>query len=186
MKKNFAVSVVVAILFISMGNVANAQFYAGANVGLINYFDEGLDNYRTQFGASAAGMYFVNDQFAFEGNMGYFFKSKKESLLSITTTVSSLLLNANGKFMLSDGDNPFYLCSDLGINNFKITLKTDVDKTSSSFTFFGIAPGAGVLIGKDNDVSFRVEAKYHIYFENNDYGNGLNGLSVVAGVYKKF
>lgn len=187
MTKNLILGVV---LILSAINLLNAQFYAGAKVGFLNYTNEDVvdSDFKFQPGLGIQGGTFVNDQLFIDGNIGYFFRSKSTDVLGISlkTTISSMLIAANAKYLLSDDDISFYICSDLGLNNYKISVKSDNNSESEAYAFFGFAPGAGFFISKDNDLMFKIEANYHIYLENKNVGSGLNAISLNLGIYKKF
>ena len=174
--------VIVVAIFCFVAFNANAQMSFGGTVGLAAPMGDFGTNLKTGFGINAIGKYSLADNMAVGFSVGY------TSFGTGSSDWSYGVIPLTGIFEYSFGDGAFkpYVGTDLGLYMFRskitITFLGSSSTSSSSDSYFGFAPTAGVMYAISDNLSFVGNLKYNFVLAKN---TNATWLGVNAGVIFK-
>lgn len=154
---------ITAFIGLFIGTVTFAQTGAGAQFGVFTPLGENSGD--SQFGVNLMVRHALSDKLNVGANVGYFAKS--QTIFGTKITSFSMPITATTEYIVVDGDLQVYGSFDLGLYRFGVRSSNNTSSSSE----FGVAPGAGVRYGINDNLSLDVAVRYNvIFFENNTSG----------------
>jgi opacity protein-like surface antigen len=143
-----------------IGTLSFAQTGVGAQFGVFTPLGENSGD--SQLGVNFMLRHAISDKLNVGANVGYFAKS--QTIFGTKITGFSMPITATAEYVVVDGDLQVYGSFDLGLYRFGIRSSNNTNSSSE----FGVAPGAGVRYGINDNLSLDVAVRYNIiFFENN-------------------
>ena len=167
--RNFVIISVLLLTTSLFHNKVNAQFGAGAQLGLFNPLGDGSAD--ASFGVNLPVRFGITDEINLGVNLGYYFS--RTQVLGITTTGYTAPLLATFEYKFGTNDFTPYASFDGGL----YVLGFTGDIASGNSSEIGIAPGAGGLYEINRELFFDISFKYHLIFTegtNNSSALGAN------------
>jgi opacity protein-like surface antigen len=174
--KKLQVFVVAIFCFVAFN--ANAQMSFGGTLGLTMPMGDFGTGLKTGFGLNVIGKYSLADNMAVGASVGY------SSFGSGSENISFGVIPITGIFEYSFGEGAFkpYIGSDLGLYMFRSKITFLGVSSSSSSTYFGFAPTAGVMYDISDNLSFCANAKYNFVMSE---GSNSTWIGLNAGIIFK-
>jgi len=174
--RKLRILVVVIISFVTFS--ASAQIGIGGTVGLtlpMGDFGNGLN---TGFGFNAIGKYILPNSMAVGVSVGYSsFGTSSESFSFGVIPITGII-----EYYFGEGAFRPYLGSDLGLYMFRSKVTFLGSSSSSTDTYFGIAPTGGVSYDISDNLSLCANAKYNFVMSE---GSNSTWIGLNAGVIFK-
>ncbi len=171
--RKLRILVVAIISFVTFS--ASAQIGIGGTVGLTLPMGDFGNGLKTGFGFNAIGKYNLSDNMAIGASVGY------SSFGTGSDNLSFGVIPITGLFEYSFGDGAFkpYLGADLGLYMFRAKITYLGNSSSTSETYFGFAPTAGILYDLSDNLSFCANAKYNFVMSDN---SNSTWIGINAGI----
>lgn len=176
MRKLRILVVAVIISFVTFS--ASAQIGIGGTLGLTLPMGDFGDGFKTGFGFNAIGKYNLSDNMAIGVSVGY------SSFGTGSENLSFGVIPIIGIFEYSFGEGAFkpYIGSDLGLYMFRSKVTFFGSSSSSSDTYLGFAPTAGIMYDISGNLSFCANAKYNFVLSE---GSNSTWIGLNAGIIFK-
>lgn len=162
---------------------ASAQIGIGGTVGLtlpMGDFGNGLN---TGFGFNVMGKYNLSENMAVGASVGYSsFGTDVDGYSFGVVPITALL-----EYSFASGPFKPYFGSDLGLYMFRSKFTILGRSSSSTDTYFGLAPTAGVLYDINDNLSLCGNLKYNVTFTKDalDQNQTSTWLGINAGIIYK-
>ncbi len=148
---------------------AHAQVSVGANFGM---YKTAVENADPVYGFNIAGKYNFTDNLRAGINLGYYFKTTE--ILGTKITSYTMPVAAGVEYVFLSSDFSPFAGLDVGLYNYGARSKN----SSSSKSYFGVAPIVGVEYKLADNLLLTGNFKYHLLL-NEDVKNGL-GFNIGA------
>jgi outer membrane protein W len=160
--KKISILILTILLMVVMN--AQAQFKAGATVGVQVPVGTSMDGYKTGLGLNLFGKYMLKENMAVGLNLGFLglgFESSGGD--GDDSTPKSRFMPVTGLFeYYFNGDKiKPYIGADLGLYNYKVSYKAGGTSYSDSKSYFGFAPVVGAMYDLNDKISLLANLKFH-------------------------
>ena len=180
MKKTL-ILIVAFIVFIVFST--QAQINVGATVGVQIPTGSMADGMKTGFGFDLLGKYMLNENLAVGVDIGWArFGTEDLDYEDVEASGQFIPLTALAEYHFGTGKVKPFVGADLGLYIFKVKAKYQGISASTSESYFGFAPLAGIEYDIKDNLAFTANLKYNYILIEDDDGSyfGIN----VGIIYK--
>ena len=173
---------ILAFLSIIVFN-AHAQIDIGATIGLQIPTGNFGDGVKTGFGFNVVGKYILKENIAVGLSLGYIsFGMKDTGMEGISASAAIMPITGLFEYHFGSGKVRPYLGADLGLYRLTAKAKYQGVTASTSSSYFGFAPVAGIICGISEKLSFCANLKYNDVLSE---GDSTTWLGINAGIILK-
>ena len=160
-----------------------AQFNIGATVGVQIPTGSFGDGVKTGFGFNVLGKYILQEHLALGINLGYYgFGAKDVGVEGVKASAKAIPITALVEYIIGTSKTKPYIGADIGLFSLGAKASAQGISVSTSKSYFGLAPTAGVLVGLGDKMSLCVNGKYNSVVSE---GGNTSWIGINAGLIFK-